>query len=571
MYHKELTEYPIMHNTKAILQDFTFLYRNFRGQILINKKYFFIGVLMVLCAGLSQVSLSYLIGALIDVLSGRNTEISIQLSFCMLFTVFLLNTLFNLIKNYCFLMFAETTTVEISQMLFSRILRFPLSFFEQTQAGGLSSRLSNDVQSLKRLCSEQIAQLLFHPLIIVFCLCNLFVISFRLTLLLILTFPLILRTSIILGGKIKKTSKETYNCYAAANQIRAEDFILIRLIKSCCGEEHEENRYNKVMSEIRKKSLSASFTGILLQFVISCLLLTGLFLIMLYAIYLIQQSEMTTGRLFEFIMCTIFIVNAISSISSIFASVMNTLGVIKTFRELLTTKEEKYTGNPVSNDFHEILLNNVFFTYKSRTEPVLSDISLAIHAGDRIGIIGESGGGKSTLVQLLLRYYQPTSGNILLNGIDVATFNLQDYRSMFGVVSQNIELFSGSIKENIMYPNTDVLDEEIIAAAHYACAHDFIKSLPDGYDTIIGENGINLSGGQRQRITIARALVRNPKIIILDEATSALDQETEQCINEFLSEISRDTTLIVLSHRMSIIRQMDKVYEINNKAIIKRK
>lgn len=142
---------------------------------------------------------------------------------------------------------------------------------------------------------------------------------------------------------------------------------------------------------------------------------------------------------------------------------------------------------------------------------------------------------------------------------------------MFGVVSQNIELFSGSIKENIMYPNTDVLDEEIIAAAHYACAHDFIKSLPDGYDTIIGENGINLSGGQRQRITIARALVRNPKIIILDEATSALDQETEQCINEFLSEISRDTTLIVLSHRMSIIRQMDKVYEINNKAIIKRK
>lgn len=556
-----------MHKIKALRQDLSFLYRSFKLPIRGNRKYFIIGVFLVLCSGLSQASLPYLIGRLVDVLSGKDIGVSILFCCCILFTAFFLNTLFNMIKSYCFLVFAEKTTVEIIQLLFSKIIRYPISFFDKAQVGSLSSRLNNDIQSLKRLFSDQVGQLIFHPLIIIFCLCDLFIVNFKLTLLLLLTFPLILKMSLILGDKIKKLSREAYNNYAEANHILAEDFMLIRVIKSFCSEEREENKYNGFMYEIRRKSVAASFTGTLLQFAISCLLLVGLFLIMLYAIYLIQQSKMTAGKLFEFVMCTIFIVNAISGISSIFASIMHTLGVVVTFRNLLDVKEENELGRFLPDGLHELLFDNVCFAYESRPEIVLNEVNLAIHVGERVGIIGESGGGKSTLVQLLLRFYQPISGTILLDGVDVTKFSLKDYRKLFGVVSQSIELFSGSIKDNIMYPDTDKVDEEVIAAARCACAHDFIEKLPDGYDTVIGENGISLSGGQRQRIAIARALIRRPKIIILDEATSALDQETEQCINSFLSEISRDTTLIVLSHRMSIIRQMDKVYEIKNKII----
>ncbi|MDD7272987.1 MAG: ABC transporter ATP-binding protein [Prevotella sp.] len=559
-----------MHKIKNIKQELSFIYHSFKNPIHVNRKYFLIGVLMVLFAGFSQVSLPYFLGRLIDVLSGKNIETSIHLCFCMLFMIFFLNTLFNLIKNYCFTMFAEKTTAEITQLLFSKILRFPICFFEETQVGCLSSRMNNDIQSLKRLFSDQVAQILFHPLIVIFCLCNLFIINFKLTLLLLLTFPFILKASLILGRKIKNISREAYDSYAKANQILTEDLILIRVIKNYCSEEYEEKRYNKVMSEVIRKSIAASFTGTLLQFAISCLLLLGLFVIMLYAIYLIQQTKMTTGKLFEFVMCTIFIVNAISSVSSIFASIMNTLGVVKTFRKLLNTIGEKYIGKPIPKEFHDIQLDNICFAYKSRTATILKNINLTIHVGDRIGIIGKSGGGKSTLIQLILRYYQPISGKILLNGIDVTEFDLQYYRSLFGVVSQNIDLFAGSIKENIMYPETNKSDDEIIKVACHACAHDFIQKLPKGYDTLIGENGINLSGGQRQRIAIARALIRKPKIIIFDEATSALDHETERNINKFLSELSRDTTLIVLSHRMSIIGQMDRVYEIKEN-IIKQK
>ena len=554
-----------MNKLKDCQNEIKFLFQSFQLPILANRKYFIIGVIMVLCAGLAQVSLPYLLGRFIDVLSGKTVKENILLSFGLLFAAFFLNTLFNLIKNYCFLMFAEKATIEIIKMLFSRIIRYPISFFDNTQIGSLASRLNNDIQSLKRLFSEQVAQLIYHPLIIIICLSNLFVINLKLTLLLLLTFPFILRASSLLGKRIKVISKETYDCYAKANQILTEDFMLIRVIKSYCSEGREDERFHHIMSEIRKKTVAASFAGILLQFAISCLLLTGLFLIMLYAIHLIKQSEITAGRLFEFITCTIFITNAISSISATFASIMNTLSIANTLRKLIDIKEENYLGHSIPDSFHEIQLSDVYFAYETRPISVLNNINFTIHKGDRIGIIGESGGGKSTLVQLLLRFYHPISGHILIDGKDITTLSLKDYRNLFGVVSQNIELFAGSIKDNIMYPTTDTSDGEIISASQLACSHDFIMNLPDRYDTTIGENGVSLSGGQRQRITIARALIRKPKIIILDEGTSALDPKTEESISAFFTEISRDITLIVLSHRKSIISKMDKVYEIKNK------
>lgn len=558
-----------MHKAIYFIKEIAFLFQSFKKPIMTNKTWFLNGVIIMFCAGLSQISIPYFLGKLIDVLSGREIEISVQSTFCALLAAFFLNSLFNLAKNYCFIMFAEKTTIEIVQMLFSRIIRYPLSFFDNAQVGCTSSRLNNDIQSLKRIFSEQFAMLFYHSLIIIVCMYEMIVINLKLTLLLLLIFPFILWTAILLGEKIKIVSKENYDLYAKANQVLSEDFLLIRVIKCFCGEEYEDNKFHKIMSEIRGKTVSNSFNGSSLQFQISVLLIAGLSMVMLYAINLIQRSEITTGVFFEFVIYTIFIINAISSISSVFISVMNTVSTTKTFRILLDLKEENFLGYHVSNDFKKIQLNNVYFAYESRPNNVLNDISITLNVGEHIGIIGESGCGKSTLVQLLLGFYKPISGQILFDGIDINKLSLKEYRKLFGVVSQNIELFAGSIKDNIKYPNINISDDDVIKAAHYACAHDFIISFPNGYNTMIGENGITLSGGQRQRIAIARALVRKPKIIILDEATSALDIETEQCINDFLSKITNDITLVVLTHHISVIQKMDKAYEIKNRIIKK--
>lgn len=556
-----------MNRITCLKKACNFLFSNFRMSITMNRKYFLIGILMVLCTSMTQVSLPYLLGQFIDMLSGNFYISDVVIWTVLLFCIFGLNTIFALIKKYNFALFAEKMTISITKILFSKIIRYPISFFDENHIGELISRINYDLQALKKIFSEQIAQLLYQPFIILFCVCNLFLINIQLALLLFSTFPLIFYWSTILGNKIKKLSKESYDLYANANNILTEDLHLIRVIKCFSSETLEESKYHSALLNIEKKSISISFTIILLQSIISFLLLTGLAIILIFAILLINKHEITTGKLFEFVMCTIFIVNSFSNMSSVFSTIMKSLGIVETFQNLLNVKEEQAYGISLKSNFQKIQFKNVCFEYSIRPIQVLNDICFSIRKGDKIGIIGESGGGKSTLIQLLLRFYRPVKGRILIDGNDIFSISLSDYRKMFGVVPQDIKLFSGSIKNNIMYPSSSISMDEVISASKQACAHDFIQALPQGYDTIIGENGITLSGGQRQRIAIARALTQHPQILILDEATSALDIETEKSINVFLSNIASKITIIVLSHRLSIIKQMNRVYEIKDKCL----
>lgn len=555
-------------NSKKLI--FAFIH-SVKDALAANKIYFILGAIFVLSTGICQISIPYIIGKLIDVLSRNNGSSEVIFWAVSFFSIFGLNTVFTLLKKYCFAKFAEKTTISITSMIFSKVIRLPLYYFDKNNIGDLTSRINNDIQALKKLFSEQIAQLLYQPLIMIGCLCNLFLISAKLTIILLMVFPLILFLSLRFGNKIKALSKRTFDLYANANNILVEDLKLIRVIKSFSSEYVEEKRYNAILSEVEEKSVEVTVSVTKLQSVISLMLLFGLCVVIGYAIFLIENALLTSGQLLEYIICTIFIINAFSNTANTFGIIMNSVGVYSNIHQILAQDIENLgQTNSCKIQFEELSFKHVFFSYPKRNIQILQDISFSIKRGEKIGIIGVSGGGKSTLVKLMLRFYNPICGNIYINQIPIEHFPLMSYRKIFGYVSQEVELFAGSIKENIMYP--EILSEnEVVEAAKKSCAHDFIMKLPDKYETKIGENGVILSGGQRQRISIARALSKHPQILILDEATSALDKETEGYINEFVSSNIEDVTMIVLSHKMQIINRMDRVFDIKNNNLIEQK
>lgn len=557
-----------MYNLMGVRKNILAFVYSIQDAIAANKMYLISGMVLVLASGTCQVSLPSVVGRLVDVLSLNEECSEIVLWGAFFFGVFGLNTVLTLLKKYCFTKFAEKTTIAITGMLFSKIIRFPLCYFDKNSIGDLASRINNDIQSMKRLFSEQTAQLLYHPFVILGCLCNLFLVNVKLTLLLLMVFPVIMWLSIRFGNRIKALSKKTFDMYADANKILVEDLRLIRVVKSFNGEKAEDRRFDSILDGLEKKAVEANFSITRLQAAISLMLLVGLSVVICYALFLIGKSEMTSGQLLEFLMCSIFIINALSNSANTYGIVMNSAGMLGYFRQLLNQDMEDVecvTGADIQ--FEELSFRDVDFIYSIRNSLILKKICFSIRKGEKIGVFGASGEGKSTLVKLMMRFYNPTRGEICVNNVNARQFPLASYRKIFGYVSQEVELFSGSIKENIMYPEV-IPEERMLEMAKKSCAHEFIMRLPQGYDTKVGENGVNLSGGQRQRISIARALAKQSQILILDEATSALDRETEESINQFVSCNTSDLTIIVLSHKISIINKMDRVFRIENNSLI---
>jgi ABC-type multidrug transport system fused ATPase/permease subunit len=290
-----------------------------------------------------------------------------------------------------------------------------------------------------------------------------------------------------------------------------------------------------------------------------------------YATSLLANNIITLGQLGEFLVCLIFVGNAFSSLASTIGTIQKSSGAAERLSEIMNTDEEDTNkkGKEIKAFRDRIVFNNVSFSYPSRPSiTILDNVNLQIENKEKIGIIGESGSGKSSLINLLLNFYKANSGEILIDGNNIDSYKTENYRDLFSVVSQNIKLFSGTIKENILYgaeKNKQINIKEICSLA--GC--DFIEDLPNGLNTEVGEDGVTLSGGQRQRITLARAIVKDPQILILDEATSALDATTESVIINDILQFSKNKTLIVLTHGFSILKYMDRIYKVEDKTVSK--
>jgi ABC-type bacteriocin/lantibiotic exporter with double-glycine peptidase domain len=535
-------------------------------------RYFYIGITFNSLVGITQLAIPVLLRYILDAFSNLDKHIiNITMLIIIICSTFLLNSGLKLIKSYYFNCFAEYTIRNIKMKLVRKLVSFPLSYYDKNISGDLFSRINTDANCLENVYSENIATAIYQPLIILVCTADLFYINWKLAGLIILIIPPIVMVTLKFAYVIKNKAKQMLEKNSMTNIILQEILQMVQTIKIFNGESKAVNKYSKSLNDTVKASLSISIYRIGIEGGGSFILLFGVFIVLKYATSLLANNIITLGQLGEFLVCLIFVGNAFSSLASTIGTIQKSSGAAERLSEIMNTDEEDTNkkGKEIKAFRDRIVFNNVSFSYPSRPSiTILDNVNLQIENKEKIGIIGESGSGKSSLINLLLNFYKANSGEILIDGNNIDSYKTENYRDLFSVVSQNIKLFSGTIKENILYgaeKNKQINIKEICSLA--GC--DFIEDLPNGLNTEVGEDGVTLSGGQRQRITLARAIVKDPQILILDEATSALDATTESVIINDILQFSKNKTLIVLTHGFSILKYMDRIYKVEDKTVSK--
>jgi ABC-type multidrug transport system fused ATPase/permease subunit len=395
--------------------------------------------------------------------------------------------------------------------------------------------------------------------------------SVKLSLFMLGTFPLLVLLALLFGRKIKKLSRETQDQLAATNVIVEETMQGIQVVKAFTNEGYEINRYKTSLSKVVRLALHAAYyRGAFVSFVIVGLF-GGVTLVIWYGASLVQAGELTIGELFSFILYTVFIGASVGGLGDLYGKIQASLGATDRILEILDEAEEpsaREAALPAAAQprlIGDIAYENVVFTYPTRPDiTVLKGVSFRIRSGEKIALVGPSGAGKSTIAQLLMKFYEVSGGRITVDDTDIREYNLASLRQNIGIVPQEVLLFGGTIRENIAYGRPGAADPEIVEAAVKANAFSFISSFPEGLDTVVGERGVKLSGGQRQRIAIARAILKDPSILILDEATSSLDSESEKLVQEAMDELMKGRTTIIIAHRLATIRKADKILVIDN-------
>jgi ABC-type multidrug transport system fused ATPase/permease subunit len=446
----------------------------------------------------------------------------------------------------------------------------PMSFFHQQRIGDLNSRLTADLSQISDTFLLTLPELLRGIINLIIGIVVILWISSQLTLVMLATFPLVIVGAIIFGRYIKKLSKQVQDELANTSTISQETFLGILNVKTFTNEDFEKKRYANSMDKTVKIALKASwYRAAFASFIIFCLF-GAIILIVAYGAYLVQNQEISIGKLTQFVIYTVFVGAAFGSFSEYYSQIQKTLGATQRVRELFLEKPENLISDEKNYSCEgEIRFENVVFSYPSRPEyTVLQGVNFTMKKGEITALVGASGSGKSTITQLLMRLYEPNQGIIYLDGKPIQNLPLKTLRSQIAIVPQDVLLFGGTIRENILYGNLKASNEEVIQAARLANAHDFIISFPESYDTLVGERGVKLSGGQRQRIAIARALLKNPKILILDEATSSLDSESEHLVQEALNVLMKGRTTLVIAHRLSTVKNANQILVLENGKIV---
>ena len=536
---------------------------------------FTVGTIFLVLSSLTTMAFPYVMGKLVDAAVGKGHGFFSSLNNIVIFLiiVLILQSIFSFLRIWLFSKVSENTIADIRLDLYNKMLELPVSFFEKSRVGELTSRLTNDVTQLQDSLSTSLAEFLRQIITLIVGVGIIFFISLKLTLFMLATFPFLVLAAFVFGKKIRAKSKNTQDQLATTMVVVEETLQAINTVKAFVNEVFESNRYQSELKKVTQNALSTSFwRAMFVSFVIFAIF-GGIILVLWYGATLVQNNELKIGELTSFVIFTGFIGASVGGIGEIFSQLQKTMGASERIIEILQLDSEVYNNNVSAiadvDSMCEIKFNKLTFAYPSRLEyNVLDEISFDLLTNQKIALVGESGGGKSTIVQLLLRFYSPQNGTITLNGINVSELDLKWYRNLFGIVSQEVMLFGGTILDNIKYGNPHASEYEIIEAAKSAFAFDFINSFQDGFNTIVGERGVKLSGGQRQRIAIARALLKNPKILILDEATSALDSSAELEVQNALDNLMQNRTTLIIAHRLSTIKNADKILVLENGKIL---
>ncbi|QOJ81259.1 multidrug resistance ABC transporter ATP-binding protein/permease BmrA [Bacillus subtilis] len=448
----------------------------------------------------------------------------------------------------------------LRDLLWKKLIKLPVSYFDTNASGETVSRVTNDTMVVKELITTHISGFITGIISVIGSLTILFIMNWKLTLLVLVVVPLAALILVPIGRKMFSISRETQDETARFTGLLNQILPEIRLVKASNAEDVEYGRGKMGISSLFKLGVREAKVQSLVGPLISLVLMAALVAVIGYGGMQVSSGELTAGALVAFILYLFQIIMPMGQITTFFTQLQKSIGATERMIEILAEEEEDtVTGKQIENAHLPIQLDCVSFGYKP-DQLILKEISAVIEAGKVTAIVGPSGGGKTTLFKLLERFYSPTAGTIRLGDEPVDTYSLESWREHIGYVSQESPLMSGTIRENICYGlERDVTDAEIEKAAEMAYALNFIKELPNQFDTEVGERGIMLSGGQRQRIAIARALLRNPSILMLDEATSSLDSQSEKSVQQALEVLMEGRTTIVIAHRLSTVVDADQL------------
>lgn len=535
------------------------------------KFHFVLGLIFLVFSSSLLLTFPFVAGKLIDTASGEEWIFSdINSIALILLGILFVQSIFSFFRVWFFAKVSERSMRDIRLALYSRLVSLPMTFFDRRRTGELISRITSDVSLLQDTFSVTLAELFRQIVTLLAGTAFLIITTPKLTLFMLATFPVLVVIAMIFGRFIRKLSRATQDELAAANVIVEETLQSIMTVKSFTGERYEANRYGKGLNRVVDVALKAAgFRGAFISFIIFALF-GGIVAVMWYGASLVSSGEMSIGDLVSFVLYTTFIGASIAGLGDIYGQVQKAVGSSERVLEILEEEPEtSYSEANASRMQGEVDFNQVAFSYPTRPEArVLKNINFHIAAGEKVALAGHSGAGKSTIIQLLMHFYDIETGDIKVDGSSIKDWNLKQLRANMGIVPQEVLLFGGSIRENIAYAKPDASEEEIISAAKKANAWQFIKTFPEGLDTLVGERGIKLSGGQRQRVAIARAILKDPAILILDEATSSLDAESEFLVQEALDELMKGRTTIIIAHRLATIRKVDRIYVLKDGEIV---
>lgn len=475
--------------------------------------------------------------------------------------IFIVRGLFWYGQNYLMSYVGQSVIIDIRAAVFKKLQRLSVSFYDKNKTGTIMSYVTNDVNALQSAMVENTIEMITEGFILIGSVVAMIYLDWRLTLFTVCTFPVVLWFMEFFGKKIRKTGGRIQECTADITSVLQESVASARVIKSFVREDYEvdhfdvENKAN-FRANMKNAQLMATLTP-----VVELVAAIGVTMIIWYGGNNVINGTITAGSLVAFLTYAVNISNPIKRLTRVIGNIQKALAAAQRVFMIIDMPEEiaeSRDAKQLPEVSGKVEFQNVSFAYNDKGN-VITDLSFSVKPGEVIAIVGPSGAGKSTIANLLPRFYDVNKGDIKIDGHSVREVTLDSLREQVGIVPQETMLFNGSVYNNILYGRLDATKEEIEAAAKAANAHDFIMQLTDGYETKLGDRGVNLSGGQRQRIAIARAILKNPRILILDEATSALDTESERVVQEALDRLMVGRTSFVIAHRLSTVKNADKI------------
>lgn len=470
----------------------------------------------------------------------------------------------------------QSALADLRRDCYARLIALPMAYFASHRVGELTSRVSTDVAQIEGALIDALPQMCRQAVFLLGGVTMIALTSGQLTAVMLGTLPLLIAAAVFFGRRLRHYSRETQDQLAATNTIVEETLQAIASVKAFANEAFELGRYGQSNGRVLAAALGAArWRAIFVAFFILALF-GGIVIVLWFGARLLENGGISPGELTRFVLYTTFVAGAMGQSAELFSQIQKTVGATQRVRELLRepTEIEPDAATMPGADLParlrgDVAFEAVSFRYPSRPElTVLHDITLAARPGERIALVGPSGAGKSTITALLLRFYDPESGRLVIDGVEARDYPLGWLRGQMAIVPQDVLLFGGSIAENIVYGRPGASDAEVREAARLANADEFITAFPEGYATLVGDRGIKLSGGQRQRIAIARAILKDPAILILDEATSSLDSESERLVQIALERLMQGRTTFIVAHRLSTIRTADRIAVIDAGRIV---